>query len=96
VSATARSANASASDGQAALPYLHEFVSRLPDLRVVVMMGAFAQRWWFRYLIGCPGSRVLPLLAAPHTSNRARISRPGFEHDIRTAMAKAMQVAWSP
>jgi hypothetical protein len=33
-------------DGQAALPYLHEFVTRLPDMRVVVMMGSFAQRWW--------------------------------------------------
>jgi hypothetical protein len=45
-----------AADGQAALPYLREFVTLLPDLRVVEVMGSFAQRWWFRYLIDCPDS----------------------------------------
>jgi len=75
------------------LPYLHEFVTLLANLRVVVVMGAFAQRWWFRYLIHCPDSKVRPVLAAPHTSNRARISRPRFEDDILAAMVKAKQVA---
>jgi hypothetical protein len=31
-------------------------------------MGSFAQRWWFRYLIDCPDSRVLPVLAALHST----------------------------
>jgi uracil-DNA glycosylase len=93
VSGTAKNQNATTADGQAALPYLHEFVTLLPDLRVVVVMGVFAQRWWFRYLIDCPDSRVLPVLAAPHTSSRARISNPRFEQDIFAAMAKARQAA---
>jgi uracil-DNA glycosylase len=93
VSGTAKNKNATAADGQAALPYLHEFVTLLPDLHVVVVMGGFAQRWWFRYLIDCPDSRVLPVLAAPHTSNRARISNPRFEHEISAAIAKARQAA---
>ena len=95
VSATATNVNAKDADGQAALPYLHEFVTLLTELRVVVVMGSFAGRWWFRYLICYPDSRVLPLLGAPHTSNRARISRPGFENDILVAMVKAKQVAWN-
>ena len=93
VSGTAKNKNATAADGQAALPYLHEFVTLLPDLRVVVVMGGFAQRWWFRYLIECPDSRVRPVLAAPHTSNRVRISNPRFEQDISTAITKARQAA---
>lgn len=95
VSATATNVNAKDADGQAALPCLHEFVTLLRELRVVVVMGSFAGLWWFRYLIGYPGSRVLPLLGAPHTSNSARISRPGFENDILVAMVKAKQVAWN-
>lgn len=93
VSGTAKNKNATAVDGQAALPYLHEFVALLPDLRVVVVMGGFAQRWWFRYLIDCPDSRLLPVLAAPHSSSRARISNPRFEQDILAAMVKARQAA---
>jgi uracil-DNA glycosylase len=58
VSSAAKNKNACADDGKHALPYLHDFVSRLPDLHVVVVMGSFAQRRWFRYLIGCPDSRV--------------------------------------
>lgn len=93
VSGTAKNQNASAADGRDALPYLHEFVGLLSDLRVVVVMGSFAQRWWFRYLIDCTDSRVLPLLAAPHTSSRAGISNPRFEQDILAAMVKARQAA---
>jgi uracil-DNA glycosylase len=93
VSATSKNTNSTDADGQAALPYLHEFVTLLPELRVVVAMGAFAQRWWFRYLTGIEGSRVQPLLGAPHTSSRARISRPDFEDAIETAMVKALQIA---
>ncbi len=89
-----RTVNAKDADGQAALPYLYEFVTLLTELRVVVM-GSFAGRRWFRYLICDPDSRVLPLLGAPHTSNRARIGRPGFENDILVAMVKAKQVAWN-
>jgi hypothetical protein len=36
---------------------------------------------------------VLPVLAAPHTSSRARISNPQFEKDISAAMVKARQAA---
>jgi uracil-DNA glycosylase len=93
VSGTAKNKNATAVDGQAAQPCLHEFVTLLPDLCVVVVMGSFAQHWWFRYLIDCSDSRVLPLLAAPHSSSRARISNPRFEHDILAAMVKARQAA---
>jgi uracil-DNA glycosylase len=93
VSGTAKNKNATAADAEAALPYLHEFVTLLPDLRVVVVMGGFALRWWFRYLIDCPDSRVLPVLAAPHTSSLAGISNPRFERDIFAAMAKARQAA---
>jgi uracil-DNA glycosylase len=93
VSGTAKNKNATAADGQAALPYLRGFVALLLDLRVVVVMGSFAQRWWFRYLIDCPDSRVLPLLAAPHSGGRARISNPRFEQNIFAAMAKARQAA---
>jgi hypothetical protein len=39
-SATGRAANATPADGQAALPYLHQFVTLLSDLRVVVVMRA--------------------------------------------------------
>ena len=93
VSSTARNHNATAADGRAALPYLHEFVTLLSNLRVVVLMGNFAPRWWFRYLINCPDSRVLPVLGAPHSSSRARISNPRFEQDILAAMVKARRVA---
>jgi uracil-DNA glycosylase len=93
VSGTARNENATTADGQAALPYLHDFVSLLPELRVVVVMGSFAQRWWFRYLIDCSASRALPVLAAPHPSSRAGISNPRFQQDILAAMVKARQAA---
>lgn len=93
LSGTARNQNATAADAQAALPYLHEFITLLADLQVVVVMGSFAQRWWFRYLIDCPDSRVLPVLAAPHPSSRAGISNPRFQQDIFAAMVEARQVA---
>jgi uracil-DNA glycosylase len=64
VSATARNVNATDIDGLAALPYLRGFVTLLADLRVVVVMGSFARRWWFRYLTCYPGSRV-PYCSAP-------------------------------
>jgi len=38
-----------------------------------------------------PRSRVLAVLAAPHTSSRARISYSWFERDISAAMIKARQ-----
>ena len=91
VSATGKAANASAAD--AALPYLHEFVSLLARLRVVVVMGGFAEHWWLRYLRR-PDSPVLPLVCAPHpSSSTRRRSRPDFENDILTAMTKARKAA---
>ena len=59
IPATAKAVNATGADGQAALPYLHEFVLLLADLRVVVVMGGFAEHWWLRYLRR-PDSPVLP------------------------------------
>ena len=44
VSATGKNVNATDGDGQAALPYLHEFVTLLAALRVVVVMGVFASQ----------------------------------------------------
>jgi uracil-DNA glycosylase len=92
VSATGKTANATSADGAAALPYLHQFVTLLTELRVVVLMGRFAEHWWLRYLRQ-PESPLLPLLCAPHPSASARRSRPGFETDIAVAMAKARQAA---
>lgn len=39
VSATGKSANATSADGAAALPYRHQSVTLLTELRVVVLMG---------------------------------------------------------
>jgi uracil-DNA glycosylase len=92
VSATGKAANAADADGEAALPYLHQFVALLTELRVVVVMGGFAERWWLRYLRR-PESPVLPLVCAPHPSASARRSRPRFESEIAIAMTKARQAA---
>jgi uracil-DNA glycosylase len=71
VSATGANVNATPADGQAALPYLHQFVSLLPVLRIVVVMGGFAEHWWLRYLRRAD-SRVLALIVAPHPSASTR------------------------
>ena len=92
VSATGHAANAARADGQAALPYLHQFVTLLAELRVVVVMGAFAEHWWLRYLRQAD-SPVLPLITAPHPSVSARRSRPAFEQEITNAMSKAQKAA---
>jgi uracil-DNA glycosylase len=62
VPATAKAANATSADGAAALPYLHQFVMLLTELRVVVVMGGFAEHWWLRYLRQ-HDSPVLPLIS---------------------------------
>jgi len=49
----------------------------LSELRVVVVMGGFAEHWWLRYLRQ-PDSPVVPLIAAPHPSVSSRRSRPDF------------------
>ncbi len=92
VSATRANVNASSADGQAALPYLHQFVSQLTTLRAVVLMGGFAEHWWLRYLRRAE-SPVLAVIVAPHPSASARRSRPDFEQDIFIAMSKARQAA---
>jgi uracil-DNA glycosylase len=92
VSATGRNANATRADGQAALPYLHEFVTLLSELRVVVVMGGFAEHWWLRYLRQ-DDSPVLPLITAPHPAPGTRRGRPDFEREISVAMTKARQAA---
>jgi uracil-DNA glycosylase len=92
VSGTGSNANATAADGQTALPYLHQFVSLLTALRVVVVMGGFAEHWWLRYLRRAD-SPVLPLIVAPHPSASSRRGRPDFEQEISIAMAKAREAA---
>ena len=92
VSSTAKAANAANADAIAALPYLHQFVSLLTELRVVVVMGGFAEHWWLRYLRR-PDSPVLPLVCSPHSSASARRSRPDFEREISVAIVKARDAA---
>lgn len=92
VSATGKAANATEADARAAVPYLHQFVMLLTELRVVVVMGGFAEHSWLRYL-RLPDSPVLPLITAPHPSASARRGRPAFEQDITIAMTKARDAA---
>jgi uracil-DNA glycosylase len=92
VSGTARNANATPADFREAEPWLHRFVSLLPDLRVVVVMGNFAAEGWLRYQRR-DDAPVLPLIVSPHTSNQSRQSRPGFEAEIAAAMRKALLAA---
>lgn len=95
VSTTGKAANATPADGNAALPYLHCFVSCLKDLRVVVVMGGFAERCWLRYLRHAD-SPVVPLIVSPHPSASARRGRPEFEQEIAIAMVKARFAATGP
>lgn len=88
VSGTQKNANATQADGRAALPYLHEFIMLLTQLRVVVTMGGFAESAWLRYLRQ-PDSPVTALITSPHPSVSARRGRPEFEEEIGIAMAKA-------
>src|SRR6266851_5085438 len=67
MSAISKAASAVDADGAAALPYLHEFVTLRPQLRVVVVMGGFAERWWLRY-VRRPENPVLA--AEPRRSQR--------------------------
>jgi uracil-DNA glycosylase len=94
-SSSGETANATNADGKAALPYLHQFVLLLGALRVVVVMGSFAEHWWLRYLRE-PDSPVLPLITAPHPSGSTRRSRPQFEDEIAIAMHKARLAAELP
>jgi uracil-DNA glycosylase len=92
VSPNGKAANATSADGKAALPYLNQFVMLLRELRVVVVMGSFAEHWWLRYLRE-PDSPVLALITSPHPSSSARRSRPQFEQEIAIAMQKARLAA---
>jgi len=92
ISATGKNLNATPADGAEALGYLHQFVSLLPALRAVVVMGAFAEHWWLRYLRR-PESLVVALIVAPHPSASARRGRPDFEQEISVAMTKARRAA---
>lgn len=94
VSDTGKNVNATPADAKAAVKYLHEFTMLLPDLRVVVLMGQFAQRWWFHYLLHVADARPLPALAAPHPSPLAHTrNRAVSEAEIVTAMTKARGLA---
>jgi uracil-DNA glycosylase len=92
VSPTGKNANATDEDGKKAQPYLHDFVSLLPGLRVVVLLGRFAQQWWLDYL-DQPESPVLPVILAPHPAPGVRRRRPNFEQEILQAMVKAGRAA---
>lgn len=87
VSGTGKNVNATSTDACAALPYLHEFITLLTQLRVVVTMGGFAESAWLRYLRQ-PDSPVTALITCPHPSASARRGRPEFEKEIGIAMVK--------
>lgn len=70
-----KTAKVTAADAREALPYMHEFVTLLTELRVVVMMmGGFARDCWLRYLRQQADSPVLPL------AHRAPSGRPRPDH----------------
>lgn len=94
VSETAKNENATPKDFREAEVYLARFVALSAGLKVVVLMGAFAERCWVRYLRR-HDSVVLPVVVAPHPGERSRLSRPSFEEDIRIAMMKASRVGRS-
>jgi len=60
-----RSANRD--DVAAAQPYLNRFIGLLPDLRVVLTLGAAARDGWLRYLL-TDDATLVPTLACPHPS----------------------------
>jgi hypothetical protein len=57
-----------------------------------VVLGAFAEHWWLRYLRRSE-SLVVALIVAPHLSASARRGRPDFEQEISVAMTKARRAA---
>ena len=84
VSATGRNLNAASADGAEALGYLHQFVSLLPVLRAVVVMGAFGEHRWLRYLRR-PESLVVALIVA-----RTPAPVPARPARLRTKISVAM------
>ena len=75
-----------------ARPALRELLSLLPNLRVVLLLGAKAARGWERAAI----DGDYAVLRAPHPSPRGTASRPGARDEIRDALIKARQLAGYP
>jgi uracil-DNA glycosylase len=72
-----------------ARPALRELLSLLPNLRVVLLLGAKAARGWERAQI----EGDYAILRAPHPSPRGTASRPGARDEIRDALITARRLA---
>ena len=72
-----------------ARPALRELLSLLPNLRVVLLLGAKAARGWERAAV----EGDYAVLRAPHPSPRGTASRPGARDEIRDALITARKLA---
>lgn len=78
-----------AGDLDEARPALRELLSLLPNLRVVLLLGAKAARGWERAAV----EGDYAVLRAPHPSPRGTASRPGARDEIRDALINARKLA---
>ncbi|MGW0774015.1 uracil-DNA glycosylase [Streptomyces sp. NPDC002835] len=86
-----RIAAAGRTEIQRAAPFLHEVVSMLPELEVVVPMGRSAQAGWDAYAARYgPAVRTLPTW---HPSPRGLASRPASRGEILEAMREVAALA---
>ncbi len=88
--------NASKADVAEATPWLDRLLVLLPELRLVVTMGAKARDGWMRYLTSTPDRRLLPTLAVPHPSPQRLNTDPEARTLVLNAMRSAARVARTP
>lgn len=79
-----------AADLAQARPYLHQLLGMLSQLRVVVLIGAKAQRGW-----KTSGS-ALETITAPHPSPTNLNTRPHYRELILDALREAKEIADEP
>ncbi|MGX1507078.1 UNVERIFIED_CONTAM: hypothetical protein RKD43_005703 [Streptomyces graminofaciens] len=85
-----RIAAAGRTDVQLAAPFLHEVISLLPKLEVVVPMGRSAQAGWAAYVARyAPAVRTL---ATWHPSPRGLASRPAARPEILRTMREVARL----
>ncbi len=88
--AAGRVTPAGRSEIQEAAPYLHEVVSLLPELRVVVPMGRKAQEAWAAYLEHHrPNVRTLPTW---HPSPRVFATRPTARREVLQTLSEVARL----